>query len=132
MFLCLRCRKIIYRITKKVKYSSQTLLANRNLDRFTGIYSLRSSNQTIGRIHGNTANCIITDLLGNLCCKLGAFMINFDGIQKCRQLVMTKSDIQYRSDYLHHLANVFFAHLAVSLYHGKQGQCLVFPNSYKS
>ena len=89
--------------------------ANRNLNRFTCIHSLSSSHQTVGRIHCNTAHCIIPDLLGNLRCEPGAFMINFDGIKKCRQLVMTKPDIQYRSDYLHHLANVFFAHLAVSL-----------------
>jgi hypothetical protein len=42
-------------------------------------------------------------------------MINFDGIEKCRQLVMPEPDIKYRTDYLHHLANVFFAHLAISL-----------------
>ena len=89
--------------------------SNWNLDGFTSIYSLGSSYQTIGGIHGDTAYRIIPDLLSNLCCELCAFMINFDGIEKCRQLVMTKPDIQYRSDYLHHLANVFFAHLAVSL-----------------
>ena len=109
------CRKIIYRITKKIKYSSKALFSNWNLDGFTSIYSLGSSYQTIGGIHGDTAYRIIPDLLSNLCCELCAFMINFDGIEKCRQLVMTKPDIQYRSDYLHHLANVFFAHLAVSL-----------------
>ena len=109
------CRKIVYRITKKIKYSSKALFSNRNLDRFTSIYSLGSSYQTIGGIHGDTAYRIIPDLLSNLCCELCAFMINFDGIKKCRQLVMPEPDIQYRTDYLHHLANVFFAHLAVSL-----------------
>lgn len=29
-FLCLRCRKIVYRVTQKVKYSSQAFLTYRN------------------------------------------------------------------------------------------------------
>ena len=117
VLLGLWCRKVIYRIAQKIKYSSQALFSNRNLDRLSGVHSLGSPYQTVSGIHGNAAHCIIPDLLGNLCGELGAFMINFDGIEKCRQFIMSEPDIQYRTDYLHNLANVFFAHLAVSLYH---------------
>ena len=114
--LCiLRCRLFIYRIAQKIKYSSKACITDWNADRCTCVNCIHAANHTISRVHRNAAHNIVTDLLGNLCCELGAFMINFDGIEKCRQLVMPEPDIQYRTDYLHHLANVFFAHLAVSL-----------------
>ena len=106
--LCiLRCRLFIYRIAQKIKYSSKACITAWNADRCTCVNCIHAANHTISRVHRNAAHNIVTDLLGNLCGELGAFMINFDGIEKCRQFIMSEPDIQYRTDYLHNLANVF-------------------------
>ena len=62
-FLCFRSRLVIYRISKKIKYSSQAGISYRNCDRAAGIYCLRAPDKTIGRVHGNTPYDIITNLL---------------------------------------------------------------------
>ena len=61
--LRLRSWFVIYRISKKVKYSSQAGISYRNCNRAAGIYCLRAPDKTIGRVHGNTPYDIITNLL---------------------------------------------------------------------
>ena len=110
-FLCLRCRKIVYRVTQKVKYSSQAFLTYRNGNWTACIQSFGTAHQTVSRIHGNTSYHIITNLLCNLGNQLCAIIINLYGIEKRRQFIVRKADIQYRTDNLHYLANVFFTHV---------------------
>ena len=67
-FLRLRSRLVIYRVSKKIEYSSQAGISYRNCDRAAGIYRLRAPDKTIGRVHGNTSYDIITNLLRYLGC----------------------------------------------------------------
>ena len=71
-FLRLRSRLVIYRVSKKIEYSSQAGISYRNCDRAAGIYRLRAPDKTIGRVHGNTSYDIITNLLRYLGCQLCA------------------------------------------------------------
>ena len=63
---------VIYRISKKVKYSSQADISYRNCDRAAGIYCLRAPDKTVGRVHGNTSYDIVANLLCYLGCQLCA------------------------------------------------------------
>ena len=109
-FFCFRCRQIVYRITKQVKYPAQTFFANRNFNGTASIHSFCPSYHSICGIHGNAAHGIITDLLCHFRSQLHSMIINLNGIQQCRQLVMGKTYVQYRPDHLHYLANVFIIH----------------------
>ena len=113
--LCLRSRHIIYRITQKVKYSSQTLLADRNRDRISRIHSIRSANQTVGRVHSDATHHIVADLLGYFGHNAVTVHLNLNRVQQCRQFTLCKPDIQYRAGYLHYLANMFLTHIRISL-----------------
>ena len=110
IFFCFRSRKIIYRITQQVKYTSQTFLTDRNRNRFPCIHSFCAADQTIGGIHSDTANDIITYLLCHFGGQLYAVIINLYRIQKCRQLIMSETDIQNRTDDLHHFSYMFITH----------------------
>ena len=58
-----------------------------------------------------TAYALTGELLCNLGNQLCAIIINLYGIEKRRQFIVRKADIQYRTDNLHYLANVFFTHV---------------------
>ena len=110
-FCCLRSRLIIYRISEKIKYSSQACISYRNCDRAAGIYCLRAPDKTVGRIHGNTSYDIVANLLRYLGCQLCAVLFYFYGIEKSREFIVRKADIQNRTDDLYYFANVFFTHV---------------------
>jgi len=56
----------IHRFTDHIQNPAQTRGANRNQNGLPRIPAVHSSNQTIGGIHGDTANHIIAQMLGNL------------------------------------------------------------------
>ena len=57
---------------------------------------------------------IVSDLLSNFGNELCAIIVDLNGILQCRQFIVRKSDVQYRTNDLHYLANVFFTHLRIS------------------
>ena len=110
-FLNLRFRTVVHRLAQKIKHTAQTFFSYRNGYRTSGVYGLHPPHQTVCGTHGNTADCIITYLLSHFHDQLCAFIINFNGIEKCRQFIVRKADVQNRTDDLHNFANVFLAHL---------------------
>ena len=45
---------------------------------------------------------------------LDAIIVNLNGVEQCRQLIVGEPDVQNRADDLHYLANVFFSSYAQS------------------
>ena len=82
-------------------------LANQGL---SGIQGLCSSDETVSGVHGDTADRIVADLLCHLNGQLRTVVIDFNGVQQRRQLVVSKPDVQYGAGDLHYLTNVFFTH----------------------
>ena len=114
VFFGFRCRQIIYRIAQKVENTSQAFLTYRYLDGTAGIQGFGSADQSVGGIHGNAADRVVTGLLGNLCYQPGAVVVNFNGVEKGGQFIMGEPDIKNRADDLHNLANMFFSHYLIS------------------
>ena len=110
VLLRLRSRLIVYRVAQKVEYTAKALLAYRNLDGLSGIQGLCSSDETVSGVHGDTADRIVADLLCHLNGQLRTVVIDFNGVQQRRQLVVSKPDVQYGAGDLHYLTNVFFTH----------------------
>ena len=107
----LRSRQVIHRITQKIEDAAEAFFAHRHSDRRSRIHGFDAAGKTVRTAHGNTADNVISDMLGNFDDQLLLSAANLNGVEQLRKIAVTKSDIQYRADNLHHGTDASFSHI---------------------
>ena len=120
-------RLLINGIAKQVEYAAQALVTDRNLDRLTGVDSIRTADKAVCGGHRNAADHIVTDMLGNLNDQLFSVVLQLDSVEQGGQFTVLESDVQYRSHDLHYLSDVFFWHST----HSFSGLFVSFPRQHQ-
>ena len=106
-------REIVDRLSEKVENSAESLVTYGYGDARTGVYRIHASGHTVSRGHSYASYHVVTDLAGNLTYDLLTLVLDFDSTEKIRKAARLKSDVEYGSDNLYYLADVFF-HLLIS------------------
>ena len=94
-----------------IENPTQTGLTDRHHDLFCGVFNRHPPHQPVGDVHGDGANHIITQMLGNLYYQVIGFIADggiADG--QCRinrrQFALLKFNVNNRSQYLQNFTNV--------------------------
>ena len=105
--LSLHIRLIVDGLTQQIEYAAQAFIANRNGNGSTGVGYFRTALQAVRGGHGNTADHIVTDMLGDLRDNGLVPVGNFDSVQQTGQLILFEANIQNRTHDLDHCSFVF-------------------------
>mmetsp|Transcript_14070 Transcript_14070/g.56614 ORF Transcript_14070/g.56614 Transcript_14070/m.56614 type:complete len:332 (+) Transcript_14070:2420-3415(+) len=101
---------LIDRFTNNVDNSPQGLAAYGNHDRVPGILDLLAPHQTLGGVHGNTADGILPKMLGNFKNQTNVMIPNLQGVENWRKLAF-EMNIDNSSNNLRYLSlrrRIFF------------------------
>ena len=79
-------------LTKQIEHSTQTLFAYRHTNRCAGIGGFHTTPQAIGGTHGDAANHIIANVLGNFRHHQGVCVFDLNGIEKVGQLPIRETE----------------------------------------
>ena len=104
-------RSVVHRLTEYVENSTQRGLADRNLDRRSGIFDVHPAHDGVRRGHRDGAHLIATDVLLHFDrhIDVGAgirFLANAERVVKLRQVLRFEFDVEYGADHLHDPADV--------------------------
>ena len=104
-------------LTQQIEQTTKTLLADWNINWFTRVTALHATNKTIGRVHRNTANNIVTNVLGyfNNKCSVVRFILNADCVENIWQVIGIEFQIDCWSNYLNNLSIIIGHDLTFSL-----------------
>ena len=98
---------VINGLTQQIKDPAQASLAYRHGNGGAGIGDLCAALQAVGGGHGNAADNVVTNVLGNLRNDGLVSIGNFDGVQQTGQLILLEANIQNRAHDLDHSSFVF-------------------------
>ena len=77
--------------------SSEGLGADGNHDRIASIVDNLSTDETLGTVHGNGSDGVLSEVLGNLQNELGASVLHLKGVKNLREAIF-KLDIHHGTD----------------------------------
>ena len=124
-----RCRDgagFVHRLADDVHDATQRFVAHRHGDRLAGVFYTLAAHETFGRVHGDCAHEVFTEMLRNLEHQPVPVIVRFERVQNSRQ-VLVELNVDDSADNLCNAA--FFAHgvLPSSLSLLKRVRTLIFP-----
>ena len=124
-FLTFGSGLVVNGFAENVENSSERTSADGNGDRTARINCVNASYKSVCGGHCDASNDIVADMLCNLADKLFTVVVNFYCIQKIRQVILFKCDIDYRTDDLDYLTDIFLWHYLITSYFKLGVQCIV-------
>jgi hypothetical protein len=112
--------KSVNRTANHVHDPTQGIFTAGNLNRLAGIFDLLTTAQTIGLVHGDTADHVVAEMLGNLynqiiCSIVNTRVGNQQGVQDGGQLAGLELHVTNRSDNLNNFSYILLTHMTSSL-----------------
>ena len=102
---------IVDRLAEDVQDPAERLAPDRHHDRTTCVDRFHPPHHAVGRLHGDAANLVLTDVIGDLRDDVDrnlaqlAVVDDADGVVDRREVAFLEFDVERRSDNLNHLAD---------------------------
>ena len=74
-------------VARYVQDTAQCAFTNRHLNGCAGVGDLRAANQTLGRVHRNGTNCVLTKVLGHFEDQFGPVVFSVQSVQDLWQVI---------------------------------------------
>ncbi len=100
--------RLIDRLAHHVHDAAQGLVADRHGDRLASVHDLLPAHQTFGRVHGDGADRVLAEMLGDFEHEAIALIVGLERVQDLRQ-VLGELDVDHRAHDLAHLTARAFA-----------------------
>ena len=105
VFHTFRSRFLIDRISQYIEHTPECMFAHRYGNRRTGRLRVHTAHKTVGRSHGDTAHCIIPQMLCYLHDQLFVMVLYFNRFVNLRKVPLRKFDVEDCTDNLSDLTN---------------------------
>ena len=92
----------VNRLADDVHDAAERFRTDRNGDRSAGVGDLLTANQTFGRVHGDGADSVFAEVLGNFENETVAVVVGFQRVQNRRQFAFFESNVDDGADDLRH------------------------------
>ena len=109
---------MVYCFSQNVEYTTECTFADRYCNRCASIYSIHTTNKSIGRTHSNGTNNIFTNVLHNFSSQMNFntianFTVNLDCVINCWKAFRWEFNVDNRANNLYYFASIqcFPSHL---------------------
>jgi len=89
-------------LAQQIEHPAQALLTHRHADGCAGVGGFGPTLEAVGGAHGDAADHIVANVLGDFGHDGAAVMGNFDGAEQLGKIPVRKSNVQDRADDLRH------------------------------